>query len=52
MPRIRANAVQSAPGFEVPLDGGSVVAALVILPAVTVAAWLAATVGYRRADVD
>jgi ABC-2 type transport system permease protein len=37
---------------EVPLDGRSVVSALVVLPAVAVAGWLAATVRYRRADVD
>jgi ABC-2 type transport system permease protein len=44
--------VSTAPGVEVPLDGRSVVAALVVLPAVAVAGWLTATVRYRRADVD
>jgi ABC-2 type transport system permease protein len=44
--------VSSVPGVDVPLDGRSVVAALAVLPAVAVAGWLAATVRYRRADVD
>ncbi len=39
-------------GVDVPLDGRSVVAALVVLPAIAIAGWLAATVRYRRADVD
>lgn len=44
--------VSTVPGVEFPLDGRSVIAALVVLPAVAVAGWLAATVRYRRADVD
>lgn len=44
--------VSAVPEVEVPLDGRSVAAALVVLPAVTVAGWLAATVRYHRADVD
>jgi len=44
--------VSSVPGVDVPLDGRSVAAALVVLPAVAVGGWLAATVRYGRADVD
>ena len=44
--------VSSVPGVDVPLDGRSVTAALVVLPALAVAGWLAATVRNRRADVD
>jgi ABC-2 type transport system permease protein len=44
--------VSTVDGVEVPLDGRSVAAALVVLPVVAVAGWLAATVRYRRADVD
>jgi ABC-2 type transport system permease protein len=44
--------VATAPGVDVPLGRRSVVAALVVLPAVAVAGWLVATVRYRRADVD
>jgi ABC-2 type transport system permease protein len=44
--------VSTVPDVDVPLDGRSVVAALVVLPAVAVAGWLAATLRYRRADVD
>jgi len=44
--------VSTAPGVEVLLDGRSVVASLLVLPLVAVAGWLAATVRYRRADVD
>ena len=39
-------------GVDVPLDGRSAAAALVVLPAVAVGGWLAATVRYRRADVE
>jgi len=39
-------------GVDVELSGRSVAAALVVLPAIAVAGWLAATVRYRRADVD
>ena len=44
--------LSTVPGVDVPLDGRSVLAALVVLPVVAVAGWLAATVRYRRADVD
>jgi ABC-2 type transport system permease protein len=44
--------LSQAPGVEVPLDGRPAAAALVALPAVAVAGWLAATFRYRRADVD
>ncbi len=44
--------VSTVPDVEVPLDGRSVGAALVVLLAIMVAGWLAATVRYRRADVD
>jgi ABC-2 type transport system permease protein len=44
--------LSSVPGVDVPLDGRSVAAALVVLPAVAVGGWLAATVRYRRGDVD
>jgi ABC-2 type transport system permease protein len=41
-----------APEIEVPLDAGSPAVAFVVLPAIAIAAWLAATWRYRRADVD
>jgi ABC-2 type transport system permease protein len=44
--------VSTVSDVEVPLDGRSVAAALIVLPALAVAGWLAATVRYRRADVD
>jgi ABC-2 type transport system permease protein len=44
--------LSSVPGVDVSLDGRSAAAAVVVLPAVAVAGWLAATVRYRRADVD
>lgn len=44
--------LSSVSGVDVPLDGRSVTGALVVLPAVAVAGWLAATVRYRRADVE
>ena len=48
-----ANSVLSAaPDVEVTLSAGSTTVALVVLPAVALAGWLAATVRYRRADVD
>jgi ABC-2 type transport system permease protein len=43
--------VATAPDVDVPLEGRSAVAALVVLPAVAVTGWLVATVRYRRADV-
>ena len=48
-----ANSVLSAaPDVEVTPSAGSATVALVVLPAVALAGWLAATVRYRRADVD
>jgi ABC-2 type transport system permease protein len=44
--------VSTVSDVEVPLDGRSVAAALVVLPALAVLGWLAATVRYSRADVD
>lgn len=42
----------SAPDIEVSLSAGSATAAFVVLPVVALAGWLAATVRYRRADID
>ncbi len=39
-------------GVDVPLDGRSAVASLVVLPLIAVAGWLVAAYRYRRADVD
>jgi ABC-2 type transport system permease protein len=44
--------LSSVSGVDVPLEGRAAAAALVVLPAVAVAGWLAATFRYRRADVD
>jgi ABC-2 type transport system permease protein len=44
--------LSGVPGVEVPGDGRSVAAAIVILPLIAVAGWFLATVRYRRADVD
>jgi ABC-2 type transport system permease protein len=41
-----------ASGIEVPLEARSVAAAFVVLPAIAIAGWLAATWYYRRADID
>ena len=41
-----------APDIDVQLEAGSVAAAFVVLPAIAIAAWLAATWRYRRADID
>ena len=41
-----------APGVDVQLEAGSAAAAFVVLPAIAVAGWLAATWRYRRADID
>jgi ABC-2 type transport system permease protein len=41
-----------APGVDVQLDAGPAGAAFVVLPAIAVAGWLAATWRYRLADVD
>lgn len=41
-----------APDIDVQLEAGSAVAAFVILPAIAIAGWLAATWRYGRADID
>ena len=41
-----------APEIDVQLEAGSAATAFVVLPAIAVAAWLAATWRYRRADID
>jgi ABC-type transport system involved in multi-copper enzyme maturation permease subunit len=41
-----------APDVDVQLEAGSAAAAFVVLPAIAIAAWLAATWRYRRADID
>ena len=41
-----------APEVDVQLAAGSTAAAFVILPAIAIAAWAAATWRYRRADID
>jgi ABC-2 type transport system permease protein len=47
-----SSALGAAPGIDVQVEAGSVAAALVVLPAIAVVAWLAATWRYSRADVD
>ena len=44
--------LETAPDIEVSRSAGSAAAALVVLPAIAVAGWLAATWRYRRVDVD
>jgi ABC-2 type transport system permease protein len=41
-----------APGIDAEREAGSGGAAFVVLPAIAIAAWLAATWQYRRADID
>jgi ABC-2 type transport system permease protein len=41
-----------APDINVQLEAGSAAVAFVVLPAIAIAAWLAATWRYRRADID
>ena len=41
-----------APDIDVQFEAGSAAAAFVVLPAIAIAAWLAATWRYRRADID
>jgi ABC-2 type transport system permease protein len=41
-----------APDVDVQLEAGSSAVAFVVLPAIAIASWLAATWRYRRADVD
>lgn len=47
-----SSVLATAPGIEVSLSAGSSALAFVLLPAIAIAGWLAATVRYRRADVD
>jgi len=44
--------LETAPDSEVSPSAGSGAAALVVLPAIALVGWLAATVRYQRADVD
>ena len=39
-------------GIDIELRAGSVAAAIVVLPSIAIAAWLAATWRYGRADID
>lgn len=41
-----------APGIDVHLEPGSAAVAFVVLPAIAILAWLAATWRYRRVDID
>jgi ABC-2 type transport system permease protein len=41
-----------APGVDVQLEAGSAAVAFVVLPAIAIAGWLAATWSYRRVDID
>jgi ABC-2 type transport system permease protein len=41
-----------APGIEVQLEAGPPAVACILLPAIAIAGWLAATWRYRRADID
>jgi ABC-2 type transport system permease protein len=47
-----SSVVALAPGVDIQLEAGSAAVALVVLPATALAAWLAATWRYGRADVD
>jgi ABC-2 type transport system permease protein len=47
-----SSVVGLAPAIDVPLEAGSPAVAFVVLPAIAVAAWLAATWRYRRVDID
>jgi ABC-2 type transport system permease protein len=47
-----ASVLGRAAGIDVDPDAGSLAAAVVVLPAIAVASWLAATWRYGRADVD
>ena len=44
--------VSAQDGVDVPLDGRSVTASLVVLPAIAIAGWILATLRYQRADID
>jgi ABC-2 type transport system permease protein len=41
-----------APAIDVQLEAGSAAVAFIVLPAIAIAAWLAGTWRYRRADID
>ena len=47
-----ASILGAAPDVSVPREAGPAAVALVVLPTIAVAGWLAATWQYRRADVD
>jgi ABC-2 type transport system permease protein len=47
-----SSVVGLAPEVAIQLEAGSAAAAFVVLPAIAIASWLAATWRYRRADVD
>jgi ABC-2 type transport system permease protein len=47
-----SSALGAAQGIEVEVKAGSVAAAVVVLPMIAIASWLAATWRYGRADVD
>lgn len=47
-----SSVLATAPNIDVSLSAGSAAAAFVVLPAITLAGWLAATKRYLRADVD
>jgi hypothetical protein len=47
-----SSVLATAPDIDVSLAAGSAAAALVVLLAIAIAGWLAATARYRRADVD
>jgi hypothetical protein len=47
-----SSVVGLAPAIDVPLEAGSPAVAFVVLPAIAVAAWLAATWRYGRVDID
>ena len=44
--------VSAQDGVDIPLDGRSVTASLIVLPAIAIAAWILATLRYQRADID
>jgi hypothetical protein len=47
-----SSVLATASDIEVSLSAGSAAVAFVVLPAIALAGWLAATARYRRADVD
>jgi ABC-2 type transport system permease protein len=44
--------VSAQDGVDVPLDGRSAAASLIVLPLIAVAGWIVATARYRRTDID